>query len=78
MKVVRASEIGTYLFCKRAWWYQQQGYEPDNKTELAGGSEIHHKHAQLVARGNWLRVYAYAALLLAILTAIIWIIQALL
>ncbi len=76
MKVIRASEIGTYQFCNRAWWYQLQGYEPENKVELAGGSEIHEKHSRVVVASNCLQVIAYASLLLAILTAIIWIIQA--
>jgi hypothetical protein len=24
-KILRASELGTYLYCARAWWYEQQG-----------------------------------------------------
>jgi CRISPR/Cas system-associated exonuclease Cas4 (RecB family) len=76
MKSIRASEIGTYQFCNRAWWYQQQGYEPENKVEMAGGMEIHEKHSRVVITGNCLQTIAYASLLLAILTAIIWIIQA--
>lgn len=75
MKIIRASEIGTYQFCNRAWWYQLQGYEPENKVELAGGSEIHKKHSRVVAASNCLQVVAYAALMLAILSAIIWIIR---
>ncbi len=78
MKIIRASEIGTYQYCKRAWWYQMQGYEPENKAELAGGSEIHEKHSRLVVAGNCLQVIAYASLLLAILSATIWIIRAIL
>ena len=76
MKIIRASEIGTYQFCHRAWWYQLQGYEPENKAELAGGSEIHEKHSRLVVVSNCLQVIAYTSLLLAILCLTIWIIQA--
>lgn len=75
MKIIRASEIGTYQFCNRAWWYQLQGYEPENKAAMAGGSEIHEKHSHVVIASNCLQIIAYASLLLAILTAIIWIIQ---
>jgi CRISPR/Cas system-associated exonuclease Cas4 (RecB family) len=75
MKIIKASEIGTYQFCNRAWWYHLQGYEPENQAELAGGSEIHEKHSRVVVASNCLQVIAYAILLLAILTAIVWFIQ---
>jgi CRISPR/Cas system-associated exonuclease Cas4 (RecB family) len=75
MRVIRASEIGTYLFCKRAWWYQLQGYSSENKAELAGGSEIHQQHGQVVAASRWLKIIAFVSLILAILTATIWFIQ---
>ena len=76
MKIIRASEIGTYQFCNRAWWYQLKGYVPENKAEMAGGIEIHEKHSRVVMASSCLQGIAYISLLLAILTAIIWIIQA--
>jgi CRISPR/Cas system-associated exonuclease Cas4 (RecB family) len=75
MKIVRASEIGTYLYCKRAWWYQLQGYEIENQAELAGGSEVHEKHGRVVITSNCLHVIAYGLLLLSVLMVTIWIIQ---
>jgi hypothetical protein len=75
MRIIRASEIGTYQFCHRAWWYQLQGYEPENKAELTGGSELHEKHGRVVMASNCLQVIAYCSLLFAILTCTIWIIQ---
>ncbi len=76
MKIIRASEIGTYLFCQRAWWYQLNGYEPENKTELAGGLEIHARHARSVMTSSCLQALAYGVLLAAIISAVIWAIQA--
>jgi CRISPR/Cas system-associated exonuclease Cas4 (RecB family) len=73
MKVIRASEVGSYLFCKRAWWYQQHGYSSDNQIELAGGSEMHEKHGRLVTTSKRLKFVGYISLFLAILTLIIWI-----
>ncbi len=78
MKIIRASEIGTYQFCNRAWWYQLQGYEPENKAELAAGTEIHEKHSRAVLSASCLQTMAYAFLLLAIITAVVWIMRALL
>lgn len=49
-KTVRASEIGNYLFCERAWWYSRQGKKSSNQVELAGGSAYHDEHAG-AARG---------------------------
>ena len=25
MAVIRSSDIGNYLYCRRAWWYKKQG-----------------------------------------------------
>jgi len=75
MKVIRASEIGSYMFCNRAWWYQLQGYEPDNQLELERGRELHTKHFYVVTKAGCLQVIAYGLVLVAILTSIIWLIQ---
>lgn len=75
MKIIRASEIGTYQFCHRAWWYMQQGYKPENQAELAGGNYFHEQHSQKVVASNCLQLVAYASLLTSFLVAIIWIIQ---
>ena len=75
MKIIRASEIGTYQFCHRAWWYQLQGYEPENKAEMTGGSELHEKHGRVVMASNCLQLMAYGSLLLAVISATIWVIQ---
>ncbi len=75
MKIIRASEVGLYQFCNRAWWYQQQGYQPENQAELAGGSEIHKQHSQKVIASSCIQAIAYSTLLLGILSAIIWLVQ---
>ena len=75
MKVIRASEIGTYQFCNRAWWYQLQGYKPDNQIELSRGSEIHAKHYYKVTAAGCVQIIAYALLLMAILISVVYVIQ---
>ena len=66
MRTLRASEIGTYLYCQRAWWYQLQGYAPGNQEELAGGTELHYRHSRTILISGCVRILAYALLLLAL------------
>ncbi|MBU0512181.1 MAG: hypothetical protein KKD28_00030 [Chloroflexi bacterium] len=67
MQKIRASDISTYLFCERAWWYQRQGIQSDNIAELASGSELHQRHGRAVLVSGLLRALAYALLLIAII-----------
>ena len=63
--VIRASEIGQYVFCHRAWWLGSvQGYRPVNEAELNAGTQAHFQHRRIVAGSQrWNRV-GYALLLL--------------
>ena len=62
MPPIRASEIGTYLFCKRAFWYRRQGIEPENRAELAGGSDFHRRHGRQAMLAVLLRAAAWMLL----------------
>ena len=52
MPTIRSSDIGTYLYCRRAWWYRKQGVESSNQAELAAGTELHTRH--------WRQVLAFS------------------
>jgi len=65
MRPVRASEIGTYLYCRRAWWYQQQGLGPANQVDLAAGTELHRQHGRHVLLAGLWRTLALLFLLAA-------------
>ncbi|OGO72765.1 MAG: hypothetical protein A2Z49_11880 [Chloroflexi bacterium RBG_19FT_COMBO_56_12] len=67
MKTIRASEISAYVYCARAWWYQQQGVESENQADLAAGTEIHSQHGRTILASGCLRAAAYVLLMLAIL-----------
>ncbi len=62
-KTIRASEIGAFLYCRRAWWYHRQGIPSENQAELATGSELHRRHGQAVFVANFYRVLAALTLL---------------
>jgi CRISPR/Cas system-associated exonuclease Cas4 (RecB family) len=72
MKTIRASEIGTYLYCQRAWWYQRQGIPSDHQAEMAAGTELHERHGRMVMTIGCLRGLAYALLLAAVVVATIY------
>lgn len=65
MKTIKASEIGTYLFCQRAWWYQAQGVPSKNQQELAGGKAFHLRHGRQVIRSGLLQLAGWLLLVLA-------------
>ncbi|MFN3741577.1 MAG: hypothetical protein ACK4VW_02760 [Anaerolineales bacterium] len=67
MPPIRASEIGEYLYCRRAWWYRQKGYTSENQQELESGQAFHRKHARLVWQMIFTRTAALFLLLLALM-----------
>jgi hypothetical protein len=66
MRTIRASEIGTYIFCQRAWKYALRGETSENQAEMAAGSQLHERHGRAVMGVGCLRVLAYALILLAL------------
>ena len=66
MPVIRSSDIGNYLYCRRAWWYRKQGVESENKTELATGTELHQRHGRQVIASNLTRTVGFILLMIAI------------
>ncbi len=76
-RTVRASEIGNYLYCERAWWYARQGVRSRNKAELAGGAAYHDEHAGKARRIIFTQVLAYLLLAAAILLFIITLVNSL-
>jgi len=66
MSVIRSSDIGNYLYCRRAWWYRKQGLESDNRAEMAAGTQLHQKHGRQVLASNLTRTAALVLLLLAL------------
>ncbi len=66
MKTIRASEVGSYLYCARAWWYQQKGTPSINQAEMKTGTEMHRAHGRDVFAAGLTRLLAVILLLLAL------------
>jgi CRISPR/Cas system-associated exonuclease Cas4 (RecB family) len=67
MSVIRSSEIGSYLYCRRAWWYRKQGLESENQAELAAGTELHQRHGRQVLASSLNRTLGLILLMIALI-----------
>jgi CRISPR/Cas system-associated exonuclease Cas4 (RecB family) len=65
MPIIRSSDIGAYLYCRRAWWYKKQGVESANQSELATGTELHVRHGRQVLASSISRAIGLVLLMIA-------------
>jgi hypothetical protein len=73
--IVRASDVGLYAYCARAWWLGRvEGYRPVNQAALEAGETAHQAHGGVVAGYDLLQRAAYGLLGLAFLAAIVLLI----
>ena len=71
-RIIRASEVGLYTYCARAWWLGRvEGYRPVNQAALEAGKSAHQAHGQAVVGYHRLRQAAYAVLGLALLAGLV-------
>jgi hypothetical protein len=73
MRTIRASEISSYLYCQRAWWYQKRGEPSENQVELASGAELHYRHGRAVLVIGCIRIVAYALVLIGIVLLAVYL-----
>ena len=74
-RVLTASEIGSYLYCNRAWWLDKiGGYQPTNVEELIVGEQAHEDHGHEVHRAGLMKRAALALVGLALLLALLWVV----
>ena len=66
MKIIRSSEIGSYLYCRRAWWYKKNGVESANQAEMTAGTKMHEGHGRQVVAAGLTRTLAIIILLIAL------------
>jgi hypothetical protein len=71
--IIRASEIGQYAFCARAWWYSRvKGYRSANVAAMRRGSERHRAHGRAVEGYHLLRWLAVGLLVMAAVLLLAW------
>jgi hypothetical protein len=72
--VIRASEIGQYSYCARAWWYGRVlGYRSANVEAMRWGTDQHRAHGRGVERYHRLRWLAVGLLVLAGVAFVAWL-----
>jgi CRISPR/Cas system-associated exonuclease Cas4 (RecB family) len=65
--IIRASEVGEYVYCARAWWLRRvAGLEPAGRERRELGTALHRRHGRALA-GSRMLVALGAALALAAL-----------
>jgi hypothetical protein len=73
-ELIRASEVGTYAYCARAWWLQAvRGVSSQNVQALQAGARRHARHGSQVARVYGLQILGYALLALALVLVATWL-----
>ncbi len=73
MRTIRASEIGEYAYCRRAWGFRLQGRPSAHRARMAQGLQDHRRHGRRVWRAWLLRGLGYFLLLASlVLWATAW------
>jgi hypothetical protein len=77
VRTVRASEIGEYVYCRRAWWLRHvQGHASANVRQLAAGAAAHARQGRLSGLAALLRGAAVLAGLAALLSWLLSLLSA--
>ncbi len=65
---IRASEIGSYMFCVKAWNYSRQGVRPtaENQASRKAGVAFHRTHGTSVVRSRTLMFIGVFLLFIAL------------
>lgn len=73
--IIRASEIGRFIYCNRAWWYDRRGVAPTNVREMERGAAYHRQHGRAIRRAAALRALALLLLLAGFLLAVLYVLS---
>ncbi len=66
-RFIRASEVGDYVYCHRAWWLRQvEGLVPEHRERLQRGTVHHTRHGMAVRASGLLLVVGIVLLALGL------------
>ena len=73
-QVIRASELGQYAFCAKAWWLANvEGVPSANVREMDTGASAHEQHGQTVQLSIWLSRAGLVCLALGLVMLVLFI-----
>ncbi len=71
-RIIRASEIGQYDFCAKAWWLGSiEGVQPSNIRELQAGTAAHEEHGRQVKRASQMQLAAFVLIALGVIMLVL-------
>jgi len=75
-RIIRASEVGQYAYCARAWWLGSvQGPPSSHQREMVVGEAVHLHHGKGTRGSLVLARLAYAVLLSAVVVGVVWVVS---
>ncbi|MBI5876726.1 MAG: hypothetical protein HZB53_03670 [Chloroflexi bacterium] len=75
-EIIRASDVGLYAYCAKAWRLKADGHESANAAEMAAGAEAHESHGARVALYSTLQRTSILLAALAALALGLWLLTA--
>jgi hypothetical protein len=77
-RYIRVSEIGTFVYCQRAWHLARQGAPSALESERSRGTEFHRQHGEETKRAAAAarlpaHVFGIAALILFLIGLALWL-----
>lgn len=68
LPIIRASEVGEYVYCAHAWWLRRvAGLEPAGHERRELGTVLHRRHGRAVAGSRLLVILSMTLGLVAVL-----------
>ena len=75
-RIIRASEIGQYDYCAKAWWLGSvQDVASSNVRELQAGTHAHEQHGRMVGRGARLQQSAIVLMIIGLVLFAIFLLS---